>query len=97
MHLVSKLKVNKLKRINNNVAKTVKTTLQDVLGQLLKYGVASSALTPWLRCYCALARDLSLMFAFAYYTGYKKLTTVLRLDLEVHLLFYYLLDYVIYQ
>lgn len=39
--------------------KQLKTTLQDVLGQLLKYGVASSGLTLQLRCYCALARDLS--------------------------------------
>lgn len=47
--------------------KQLKTTLQDVLGQLLKYGVASSGLTPRLRCYCALARDLSLVFAFAHW------------------------------
>lgn len=47
--------------------KQLKTTLQDVLGQLLKYGVESSGLTPRLRCYCARARDLSPVFAFAHW------------------------------
>lgn len=36
--------------------KQLKTTLQDALGQLLKYGVASSGLTPGILCACTRSR-----------------------------------------
>lgn len=79
---IQKLKVNLATKEQTIMwQKQLKTTLQDVLGQLLKYGVASSRLTPTILCARTRSRSLATRIPIAHwhiYTAHNNVTIRFR-------------------